>query len=575
MIRKVNYILNKKQKLHLVILFLIISIGTFLELLGVTAIMPFVQAVVSPEQIMSITYLSWIYNTLKLTSERSLLILMAFFLIIVYVVKNIYLSLMYNIQFRFVANNQRRLACKMMACYLNQTYEFHLLKNSSELIRNIANDATMFYAAILAYLQLFTELSVCAVLSCYLLIKDKTMTIGVVLTFAVFAVIYIRVIKKRLWAMGVSNRENQVLMMKWIQQAFGGIKELKVLGREQFFLDRYDESYEKFAETGRKNQLWSVMPRTLMEALCISGLMLVVIFKLYRGVYLEYFIPTLSVFAVAAFRMLPSFGRIAQYINNISYNSVAVNAVYEELKEIDDLLQSRKQEMNDIENMRYEKGIFVKNLSYRYPNVDRCVLDDITYQIPKNKSVAIVGTSGAGKTTMADILLGILDPTEGVVLADDKNIHKNKHGWNKMVGYIPQTIYLMDDTLRNNIAFGLEEKEIDDKKIWQVIEDAQLKEFVSELEDGIYTKVGERGVRLSGGQRQRIGIARALYNEPQILVLDEATSALDNDTESAVMEAIERLAGKKTIIIIAHRLSTIENCDLVFRVENGKVLVDN
>lgn len=308
-----------------------------------------------------------------------------------------------------------------------------------------------------------------------------------------------------------------------------------------------------------------------METVCITGLLLVIVFKLLNGTQPTYFVTTVSIFAVAAFRMLPSFSKITNNLNNVMFNKVSVNALYNDLQDMNELESTRLLDSQKEKIIAFQQNITVKKADFRYPNTDKYVLKDVTFTIPKNNSIAFIGPSGEGKTTLADMILGLLAADNGRVLVDGEDIQDNISGWHKMLGYIPQTIYLMDDTIKNNIAYGIPQSEIDEKRLWKALEEAQIKEFIESLPKGIETEVGERGVRLSGGQRQRIGIARALYNNPEVLILDEATSALDNDTEAAVMDAINHLVGSKTLIIIAHRLSTIENCDIIYEVRNGKV----
>lgn len=572
LLKKINFILNRKQKINLIILFFVILLGTLMELAGVSIILPFVQAIVEPDALMQKSYVIKICELLNIKEMNQLLIGLSFVLIGIYVFKNIYLCLMNNLIYRFIYNNQRRLANKMFNCYMSQPYVFHLSRNSSEMIRNIVGDSAMFFSAVLAFLQLLTEISVCLVLVLFLLFfVDKSVTIGISLILLIFVVLYVKLIKVKIQEMGETTRECQKNMTKWIQQGFGGIKEVKILGREQFFIKQYDQTYRIFAGANRSYVVYSYLPKPMMETFCIGGMMLVIILKLYRGVDLSYFAPMMSVFAIAAFRMMPSAGRIAQYINNIAYNRPAVDAVYNSLRDIEKLTDDGSQTKQGSAEFEFTEAINIQNLSFRYPNVESNVLENVSMRIPKNHSVAFVGPSGAGKTTLADIILGVLEPGSGAVLADDVNVHENLYGWNKHLGYIPQAIYLTDDTIRNNVAFGIEPEEIDDERVWNALEGAQLKSFVEGLEKGLNTIAGERGARLSGGQRQRIGIARALYRDPDVLVLDEATSALDTDTETAVMEAIENLSGKKTIIIIAHRLTTIRNCDMVYEINNGTV----
>ena len=320
----------------------------------------------------------------------------------------------------------------------------------------------------------------------------------------------------------------------------------------------------------RINRLLSITPKYMVEAVCMTGLLIAIIIKLNFGHgELENFIPQLATFAVAAFRLLPSVGRINEHVNNILYAVPSVDLIYGDLKGIEDYQESKGEEEG--KEWSFEHGITAKHITYAYPNTDTNVLEDASCVIPKGKTVAFIGSSGAGKTTMADIILGLLAPQRGKILVDDIDVFKNLTMWHHQIGYIPQVIYLSDDTIRNNIAFGIHEDQIDEEAVRTALKKAQLAEFVDTLPDGLDTIVGDRGVRLSGGQRQRIGIARALYHDPEILVLDEATSALDNETETAVMEAIESLQGSKTMIIIAHRLTTIQNADIIYEVGDGKV----
>ena len=359
-------------------------------------------------------------------------------------------------------------------------------------------------------------------------------------------------------------------IFQWMNQALGGIKEIKILGREQYFSEEYQKYFTKYARGLRISRTISILPKHVVEAVCMSGLLLAIIVKMYFG-YADFtvYIPQLGVFAVAAFRLMPSVGKINEYTTNMLYALPSVDLVYHDLKEIEDYVEKQDAEVK--EDWQLSKEIRVENITYYYPNMQEPVIKEASLYIPKGKTVAFIGASGAGKTTMVDIILGLLTPQSGRVMADQMNVHDKPKTWHSQIGYIPQVIYLSDDTIRNNIAFGVKETEISEEAVQEAAKKAQLTEFINELPEGFDTLVGDRGVRLSGGQRQRIGIARALYHDPEILVLDEATSALDSDTEAAVMEAIENLRGMKTMIIIAHRLTTIKNADIIYAVEDGKV----
>lgn len=571
-LKKINYIFDKKQKIRLALLTIIIIVGAFVELLGISIIMPLVSIVSNTSMIHSNKYYSFFYDFFHLKSDSQFILLMIFAIIFIYIFKNIYLIIMYDLQYRFSYNNEKRLSKKMLNSYMQQSYLFHVSKNISELQRNVTTDVSMFFQTALLCMQILTEGSVCVALAFFLFFTDKSITIGVAALLIMFAFVFIKIFKKEARKLGEINRINNVQLGKWIRQSFEGIKEIKILNRESFFLEKVEYYYSSYADAQRRNMLIGVIPRPIFEAVSVTAMLLVVGVKIYRGVDLSYFIPVLSAFAIAAFRLLPSFGRLTSYIKDVNYNKSAVDSVYNDLKEVDTLMANNRERLENREPINLIDGIYVKNISFKYPSIDAYVLRNISLKIPKNKSVALVGSSGSGKTTLADIILGILTPEAGNVYADDIDIYTNPYGWHRNLGYIPQVIYLLDDSIRSNILFGVSDCEVSDEAVWTALEAAQLKEFVEGLEDGIDTVVGERGVRLSGGQRQRIGIARALYYNPEILVLDEATSALDNETEAAVMEAINGLKGKKTLLIIAHRLTTIEHCDIIYEVSHGGVI---
>lgn len=568
LLHKINYIFDRRQKIRLIELTVIIFIGALFELLGVSAILPFINVVLDPASIQETSYLRFMYELFDFKSSNSFMAFLGICLIMIYIVKNVYIALMYDSQYRFTFRNQCRVSCRLLDSYLHEDYLFHVAHNSAELLRNTNSDVAIFFQVVLGVLQLATEVSVCILLIIFLLFTDVAITIGVAALLAFFVAGFMKLFRTKLKILGARSRDQQFKMNKWMLQAMGGIKEIKVMDSEDFFSSQYSEAYWAYAESQRKYSLLGILPRPVLEMFCITGLLTVVIIRLLSGVALDDFIPALSVFAIAAFRMLPSFNRITNNINIIMFNRTAVDKIYQDLKQAEEHTALKESRGN--EEMSFEKEISVEHVTFTYPQANSPVLEDASLVIPKNKSVAFIGPSGAGKTTLADLILGILEPQRGMIVVDRTDIQTAMGAWHEKIGYIPQSIYIMDDTLRNNVAFGIDEDDIDDDKIWRALDEAQLKEFVKTLEDGLNTNIGEGGMRLSGGQRQRIGIARALYNDPQILVLDEATSALDMDTETAVMEAIESFNGNKTLIIIAHRLSTVENCNLIYKVEDKK-----
>ena len=562
-------VLGKKNIGSLLFVLIQIVVGSILEMFGVTAILPLISLAVNPNKIYENDFLYGISKYVRFSDSYSYFVFLSIMLIFIYFVKNMYVIWMNNNIYRFAYKNQKELACRLLTSYLRQPYSFFVNHNSADFIRNLNEDTIYFFETVIASLQFAAEIMVCAMLGITLLVMDTTLTLGMIIILLLFFLIVFRKLKRNLEKKGTRCRGYRAEMNKWILQATGGIKETKILEKEQFFIEKYEGLYNYFAEDYRRYKMYAFLPRPLMESVSVCALLLIVVIKIINGADMTVFVPILSVFAVAVFRMLPSFNRLATYVSQIMFNKASVEAIYNDLKEFETEEEFPIEEK--IKDIPFNNEIRLKDICFRYPDAEEDVVSDVELVIPKGKSVAFIGASGAGKTTLADIILGVLSAQKGNILVDGQPIDAMSREWHKKVGYIPQTIFLMDDTVRNNIAFGIESSKINESQLEKAIEGAQLKEFIDSLPEGLNTEIGERGVRLSGGQRQRIGIARALYFNPEILVLDEATSALDNDTESAVMEAIDNLAGTKTLLIIAHRLTTIKNCDIVYEIKDKKV----
>lgn len=571
MLTKLGYIFDKKDKWKIGILLAAVVLGSFLELLGVTIFMPFINIITEPSEIQRKWYLKLPYELFHFQSAKSFLAALSALIIVIYIVKNVYLILEKSYIYRFSYNTQMKLSTRLLDTYMKEPYTFHLNKNIATLQRSLQEDTSKFMQVILYSLELVAELAVCFVLVVYLLFVSKSITIIVLGLLVVCVGSFLLLTRKYSRKLGQDNQGYQGKIYQWMNQALGGIKEIKILERESFFTDEYYKYYAKFARGLRIARTISILPKYAVEAVAISGLLLAIIVKLLLGeADMTYYIPQLTVFAVAAFRLMPSVGRINEHATNTLYALPSVDLVYHDLVEIEDYIEKQDKEVR--EEWDLQESIEVQDVTYYYPDTEEPVIRNASLSIQKGKTVAFIGASGAGKTTMVDIILGLLTPQKGRVMADRINVHEKPKTFHAQVGYIPQVIYLSDDTIRNNIAFGVKESEIDEKAVTAAMEKAQLTEFVGSLPYGLDTIVGDRGVRLSGGQRQRIGIARALYHDPEILVLDEATSALDNDTETAVMEAVENLQGMKTMIIIAHRLTTIRNADVIYEVGDGQVV---
>ena len=572
-------VFDRKQKLNLVYVTIIIFLQSFAELLGVSVILPFINAVVAPETLLEEKPIRWAYDFFGMESTGELIIYLAVLIIIVYILKNLFLIYVYELQYKFAYYGKKQMQNELMRYYIGKDYTFFLNVNSSELIRNINTDPEMFYTAVQNALQLLSELCVSVIIVIFLLFTDVTITLGVALSVGIMFLLMIKGLRRVLARYGDERRVYSANMFKCMQQAFGGIKEIKIANRESYFQNDFEKQNEVYTHVIKQNAFLSAIPKPVMEALCIAGLMAVIAIQVANGTTdTTQFIGVLGVFAAAAFKLLPSVNKISSYFAAIVHNAVVIEKVRDEYREMHETKLSGGQNKESAAKTRektisLEREISVEHLEFSYPNTEEAVIRDANVVIPKNCSAAFIGPSGAGKTTFVDLILGILTPQKGSICVDGTDIHEALRGWHEKIGYIPQTIYMLDDTIRNNIAFG-DAGEIDDARVWEALRQAQLEDFIKGLEDGLDTVIGEAGVRLSGGQRQRIGIARALYRRPEVLVLDEATSALDNETEAAVMEAIDRLQGKMTMFIIAHRLSTIQNCDIVYKVENGQVTVD-
>ena len=570
LLSKLGYIFDKRDKWKLVLLTAAIVVGSLLELLAVMVFVPFIDVLQNQNVIQDRWYLKAVFDLFHFQSNKSFIALISVGIIGIYVIKNIYLILEKDYIFRFSYNTQMKLSTRLLAAYMKEPYTFHLNHNIAILQRSLHEDTSRFMQVILYALELGAEFMVSGVLVIYLLVVSKSITIIVLGFLAFFVGGFLMISRKYSRRLGFENQGYQGKIFQWMNQALGGIKEIKILERESYFTDEFRKYWEKYARGLRIARTISILPKYTVEAVSMTGLLVAVIVKLLFGeADSVYFISQLAAFAVAAMRLMPSVGRINEHASNMLYALPSVELVYHDLVRIEGLTANEEGERKA--DWKLQKEIQVQGVSYHYPDTEEWVLDDVSFAIKRGTTVAFIGSTGSGKTTMVDIILGLLTPVKGRVMADGINVHEQPKTFHAQVGYIPQTIYLSDDTIRNNIAFGIREELIDEEAVRAAVEKAQLREFIDSLPHGLDTIVGDRGVRLSGGQRQRIGIARALYHDPEILVLDEATSALDNETEAAVMEAIEHLQGMKTMIIIAHRLTTIRNVDVIFEVGEGTV----
>ena len=573
-VKKLRYILDRKQKIHLCILAVMIFIGGLLETLSVSALLPVVWMIIDPVKAGNNRIVQAVMQVLGIRDVSSLMIPLLVGMVFMYIFKNLFLLALANEQSRFICYNRNKIISKVLREFLNRPYEFYLDADIPTVFRLTDSDIPHVFTMMMAMISLASECVVFVMLSAVLLLTNWQMLLFLVVVFGLITFVMLVVLKPRISCLGSANQKIQTRIAKWRIQAIYGIKDVKVLHRESFFADNYEESGKVGAAVSRKYTVLNTIPRLFIETIFICSILLFLIIQILLGNDISNMIPMFTVFGLAAVRLMPSVNRINTAITEISYCSPCLDYVYENMN-INELSKKTNQALLPVDpdkDMQLRREIALKDITYAYPNTEKKIFDHADMVVPCGKSVGIMGPSGAGKSTIVDILLGLLKIQGGAITCDGVNIFDNYPAWLSQIGYIPQSIYLVDESIRNNIAFGIADEEIDDERIWAVLEEAQLKDFILTLPDGLDTTIGDRGVRISGGQRQRLGIARALYHNPSILVFDEATSALDNDTEAAVMEAINSFHGKKTMVIIAHRLNTIEKCDIVYKVDEGKIV---
>ena len=575
-LRKLNILLDKKQKRIMLFLIVAMLIGAALELMGVGLIYEAASVIMDPDILESSETLVKVYDIFHMESMTQFSMLIMGALIGVFALKNVYLFFQNKLQFKFVYSNQFATSRRMMINFMQRPYEYYLNADTSVIQRSITSDVNNMYGLILSMLQLVSEMIVFVVLTLYCLSKDVVMTGTVAILLVVVLMVIKWILKPIMRKAGEENQDFYSGLYKWIDQSVMGIKEIKVANKESYFINEYCKCGAGYVNAVQRYNLYNATPRLLIETVAIAGMILYMMMRIAQGTPVTEIMPQLTMLAVAAMRLIPSANRINNYLTSIAYFEPFFMGVTDNLQdEIRDESVNYDEEAyrkkKYVEKLPVKKEILLKDITYKYPNSEVLIFDNATMRIPVGKSVGIVGTSGAGKTTVVDIMLGLLQLKSGGIYADGIEVREHYESWLKNIGYIPQTIFMIDSSIRKNVAFGRGDEDIDDAKVWQALKEAQLDEFVKGLPEGLDTGIGERGIRISGGQRQRIGIARALYEDPEVLVLDEATSALDNDTEAGIMDSINHLHGRKTLIIIAHRLQTIEKCDIVYRVENGSV----
>ncbi len=571
-LNKIFILLDKKQKRFMIVLVIMMLIGAILEACSVAVIIPVINIIIDKDAIESSRIMSRVFELSHISDVKVFAVLVMVLLILMFVIKNIYLYIQQKVLYNYIYTNQFSTSERMMRNYIRRNYEYFLTADTAVIQRTITSDVNNMYALILSLLTLVSEVIVFIALAVFLLFTDWRMTAFVATLLAVTLLVIKIVIKPMMYKAGKDNQDYYSSLFKWINESVTGIKDIKIGGRERFFVNEYIRYGTGYVDAVQKYTLYSNVPRLIIEVVCISGMVLYFIFLYLTGQNSEAILSVLGAVGVALARLMPCANRINNQLNNIAYFEPFLMGVSDNLQ---DEISGANTDLSVIdipkEKLEIKNGIELKNICYKYPETSKYILQDASIEVKVGEAIGIVGTTGAGKSTIVDVMLGLLHPEKGQVLADGKDVltEENYRKYLKNIGYIPQNIFMLDDTIKHNIAFGVPDDEIDENRLWEVIKEAQLEDFIKGREDGLDANIGERGIQISGGQRQRIGIARALYDDPEVLVLDEATSALDGETEKAVMESINILHGKKTLVIIAHRLQTIEKCDHVYRIENG------
>lgn len=575
-IDKFRRILSQQQKIQIIGLVILMIIAGFMEMLSVSLMLPFVEAVIDPDKIMSNSIAHDICELLSITNHTHFLIVLSIVMASVYLVKNMFLLFQIMMQNRFVYQNLFATQQRLLKSFLFRPYEAFLEIQSGEVLRIIGTDTVSAFGILTHVLNLITELVVCLTLLITVVLISPGITIGLG-TLLFISIVLIQIVTRPF--LRVAGKKHQIAMAgmnKWMLQSVQGIKEIKLTKSETYFQNSFDKEGRVYVSSTYRQMTLSAVPKYMIEAITMGTFFVTVAVMFMCGVKASNMVPILSSIAMAAIRLLPAASRISGSMAGITFGEPAVDKLLENIGKtskyegITTHYNDDKKKIN--KEIKFQNTIELRNISYTYPTGEKRVLNNANMCIKKGMSIGIIGASGAGKTTVVDLVLGLLIPQKGSVLVDGENIEDKYTEWLFNIGYIPQSIFLLDSNIRENVAFGIPNDEIDDDMVWSALRASALEQYVQSLPEQLETEIGERGIRLSGGQKQRLGIARALYSDPEVLIFDEATSALDYETETAIMESIDYLHGMKTMIIIAHRLTTIKGCDAVYKVEDGKIL---
>ena len=570
-INKLRFILSREQKFYCVVVFIMAAISAVLEILGVSMVIPLLSVIMSIDQIRGNVYVKPILEALHLSSDTQIIIFICTGVALIYIFKNAFAIFYTWVSTKFANKIRRELALRIFNAYVRQGYTYFVEHNSSEILRGIGVDPqsvqTIVFNIFILMIRIITV--VCIVLT------SPWLALMLLIMIALSSLMSELLFKNRMRRSGIDQREYSQQARQASLEAIQGSKEIFAMNRQKYFTDEYLRCMVKYDRSCATAAVGSSAPNNILEAMCVVGLVSAIAIKAIASGGAGMQITEIAAFALGAFRILPYIGSILGSINTITYNAPGLVVAYETLRETHEL-EIRQPSVKNNEkyaNAKLREEIRLSNITFAYAVEKGNVLEGLDIIIKKGKSIGLIGASGAGKTTLSDLILGLYSPQSGKITMDGTDIEEIGDNWHRITGYVPQSVYLSDASIRRNVAFGIEEDKIDDDKVWKALEMAQLKPFVEELKEGLDTRVGEWGVKFSGGQRQRVAIARALYSDPDVLIMDEATAALDNETEKAVMESIEALQGLKTLVIVAHRLTTVKKCDEIYEIIGGKAVL--
>ncbi len=563
---------ERGKSLYLILLLIIMAI---LEIIGISSVMPFLAVISNPQIINQNKWLALAYSLLKFENTQQFLFTTGFFALIVFLTKNAFELYLIRVQYRFIYRNNLKIAVKLTRSYFSMPYEFYLNTNTSNHRKNILSEVNMVVVKfLLPLLTLIAQILVASFIIILIFVVDPLLAIIITAIIGIPYLIIYQLLKRKITIFGLNRLNANKLRYQVLDQSFGGIKDVKILGKESYFHKEFSRYQKLLTDNVRQIQIFNQVPRFLVESLVIGGLFVILLYMLNEGQDLRHIIPIFGLYAISARRLMPAIRGVIVSMNTLRANEPAVNILYNDFRDKERYSNTIVISNKISDKLTFKNEIGLCNISFSYEGRNGNVINNIDLKIKCKSAVAFVGPSGGGKTTLADLIMGLLEPQNGYMHVDGEKIGKNNiRNWCNNIGYVPQQIFLNDDNVTRNIAYGIDDDEVNFTAVENAARLAFLHDFVmEELPDGFDTVIGEKGVRLSGGQRQRIGLARALYHNPEVLILDEATSNLDGITEANINKALNELSGKKTLIIIAHRITTVKNCDTIYFIDKGEVV---